>query len=75
MLRLLKACWKSVRGLFKQSPEPRNYLKERYGMDEKPEGWNDAVLGYFHSGPELRDSDDEEFSRAFEEKSGSNSRL
>ena len=31
-----------------------HYLPERYAMNEKPPGWNDAVLGYFHRGPEGR---------------------
>lgn len=33
---------------------PTHHLKARYGLDEKPPGWNDAVLGYFHNGPEAR---------------------
>lgn len=35
-------------------PEEGHYLLERYDMAEKPPGWNDAVLGYFHNGPEAR---------------------
>lgn len=31
-----------------------HYLAERYGLDEKPEGWNDAVLGWFFRGPDRR---------------------
>lgn len=35
--------------------DPPNYLVQRYGIDGKPEGWNDAVLHAFHAGPELRE--------------------
>lgn len=31
-----------------------HYLNERYGLEEKPPGWNEAVLGHFHNGPECR---------------------
>lgn len=48
-------------------PPEGHYLKERYGMDEKPSLWNERVLYHFHNGPEMRDADDEAFSRAFEE--------
>lgn len=41
-----------------------HYLLERYGMVEKPAGWNDAVLGYFLTGDEARDKE-RGFSEAF----------
>ena len=48
--------------------KPRDhYLYERYGIEEKPEGWNKAVLGHFHAGPELRDKTPE-FRGAFYER-------
>lgn len=46
---------------------PGHYLEERYGMAEKPDGWNAAVLGYFHRGPELR-RPTPEFRGAFAER-------
>jgi len=33
---------------------PGHYLRERYGLDEKPDGWNESVLHHFYTGPELR---------------------
>ncbi len=74
-MRLLKDCWKSLRALFELGPAgwlrwrtgADHYLLERYGIEEKPEGWNDAVLGHFHRGPELREPG-EEYHRAFAER-------
>jgi hypothetical protein len=43
------------------------HLFERYGLAEKPEGWNNAVLGWFHRGPELREPGDE-YRTAFQER-------
>lgn len=52
-----------------QLPPPEgHYLRERYDMAEKPAGWNDAVLGYFYSGPEARQVMGS-FSAAFHERS------
>lgn len=42
-----------IPGHFMPPPEG-HYLRDRYDMAEKPAGWNDAVLGYFHNGPEAR---------------------
>lgn len=33
---------------------PSHFLRERYGMKDKPTGWNRAVLGWFFRGPERR---------------------
>jgi hypothetical protein len=44
-----------------------HYLAERYGMEEKPEGWNRDVLGWFFRGPERREKTPE-FSSAFAER-------
>lgn len=50
-----------LRGFKPWNKRPGHYLEERYGMIEKPEGWNDAVLHHFHEGPELRDPSPEYF--------------
>lgn len=51
--------------------EPPNYLAERYGLDEKPEGWNEAVLAHFHGSPDNHVRTPE-FSHAFKERAHSN---
>jgi hypothetical protein len=57
MTRLLQDCWntlrKSLGTLLRRVSGHR--LFERYGLLRKPAGWNRAVLGYFHRGPELRE--------------------
>jgi hypothetical protein len=58
MKTLFKDCWNYLRTFF-STRRPGHYLGERYGLDEKPEGWNDAVLGHFHRGPERRQPSDE----------------
>lgn len=45
-----------------------HWLRERYGLDEKPPGWNKDVLHHFHAGPELRDKERDGFADAFREK-------
>lgn len=52
-----------------------HYLRERYGMDEKPAGWNRAVLGWFFRGPDRRaplppvvDTDREGRQRAYDQR-------
>jgi hypothetical protein len=64
--RVLKQSWKSVQRLFRTERRRRadHYLFERYGMAEKPAGWNQAVLGWFFGGPERRQPS-EDFSSAF----------
>lgn len=64
---------RSLAGVFWRAVQPGrdldqpHYLKERYGIEEKPEGWNDAVLHHFHEGPELREPTPE-FRGAFFER-------
>ena len=48
-----------------QHPRPLIRLRPM----EKPPGWNEAVLRWFHRGPELRDSED--FRSAFRERARS----
>lgn len=64
--RLFEVCSKIVDRRPKP-PAAGHYLEERYGLTEKPEGWNDAVLGYFHAGPERREQNDE-FLAAFSKR-------
>ena len=64
---LFQDSWKYLRSYFRKRPGCGHYLRERYGLDEKPEGWNDAVLGHFHNGPELRQPGSE-FHEAFQER-------
>lgn len=61
----------TLRGLFGMSYWRTGW--ERYGLTEKPEGWNDAVLGFFHSGPEGR-IPTPEFADAFAERARVTSR-
>lgn len=61
---LLAKVGSTLRAVFRRTERPDHYLRERYGIEEKPEGWNDAVLGYFHSGPELREKG-EDYRAAF----------
>jgi len=61
VLLTLAVLWKWSR------PTRDHYLLERYGMAEKPPGWNKAVLGYFLRGPELR-RPTPEFRGAFAER-------
>lgn len=46
---------------------PGHYLAERYGIAEKPTGWNEAVKGFFFRGPERREPSDD-FRSAFHER-------
>lgn len=54
----LEDSWKYLR-LWWCGRRDGHYLKPRYGMDEKPAGWNRAVLGWFMRGPELRQPTDD----------------
>lgn len=65
--RLFRKVRNRVLDRFRKVPPEGHYLMERYGMAEKPPGWNRAVLSWFQCGPERRQPN-EDFRRAFKER-------
>lgn len=70
MNKYLRTIFQLCSNILDRRPRPPasgHYLKDRYGIEEKPEGWNDAVLGHFHGGPERREPSND-FLAAFHER-------